>query len=41
MGLSAALLRRHPVDVLPKLDSIWNDSDNTGYPVSISGLLLY
>ena len=38
MGLSAALLRRHPAHKLPKFDSIWNrDPDDIRYPVSISG----
>ncbi len=42
MGLSAALLRRHPVDKLPELDKIWNDNpDDIGYPVSISRSTLH
>jgi len=42
MGLSAALLRRHPVDELPKLDRIWKDDpDDIRYPVSIGPLLYY
>ena len=41
MGLSAALLRRHPAHKLPKFDSIWNPNpDDIKYPVSISGSLL-
>jgi hypothetical protein len=41
MGLSAALLRRHPEDELPEFTSVWNDDpDDIKYPVSISGSLL-
>ena len=36
MGLSAALLRRHPADELPDFSSIWNNNpDDISYPVSI------
>jgi len=37
MGLSAAFLRRHPVNELPKFDAIWKDNPNDiGYPVTVT-----